>query len=177
MGKSLSLALAFALALPVASAADEAQKPKDDDDAPPPAQNLTLNPGGVYHGVAPGKDALPPHPPRLPVKKGPQRLTWSGFQMKDGTPTVFLQTTAVPDYHVAETQGALVVTLKNTAIHLRNNKRPLRLEHFDTTVTRIEAAAKGKDTRVTIHTKGKPDHEEHVEPAAGGFQFLVIELK
>jgi hypothetical protein len=166
--------LAFALVLPLVARGEE--KPKEEDDTPPPAQ-LTLNPGGVYHGVAPGKDALPPHPPKLPIKKGPQRLTWSGFQMKDGTPTVFLQTTGVPDYQVSESKGALVVTLRNTKIHLRNNRRPLRLEAWDTNVTKVEAQANGHDTRVTIHMKGAAAHKEHVEPAAGGFQFLVISLK
>ena len=60
---------------------------------------------GAYKGVAPGAQALPPHPPRLPLKKGPQRMTWPGFQVKDGVPTVFLEVTAAPEYHVEDAPG------------------------------------------------------------------------
>jgi hypothetical protein len=192
--------LALVVCLPLVVAAQDF-KPKEDDDNPPPAPKakttrpvqpveekaepapapaapLTLNPGEKYQGVAPGSEALPPHPPKLPIKRGLQRLTWSGFQVKDGVPTVFLQLTAVPDYKVDEQRGAVVVTLKNTVIHLRNNRRPLRVEAFDTAVRGVEAKSKGRDTRVTISTKdsGAPAHKERVEQAAGGFQFLVIEL-
>lgn len=165
-------------AQPAAPAATPAPAPADDESPPASSPTLTLNPEGKYQGVAPGSEALPPHPPKLPIKRGLQRLTWSGFQIKDGVPTVFLQLTAVPDYHIAEQKGAVVVTLKNTAIHLRNNRRPLRVEAFDTAVRQVEASSKGRDTRVTIHTKdaGNPAHKERVEQAAGGFQFLVIEL-
>src|SRR5205814_2231280 len=68
--------------------------------------------GDTYKGVAPGAPALPPHPPRLPLKRGPQRLTWPGFQVKDGVPTVFLEVTGAPDYSVEEAPGAVVVTLR-----------------------------------------------------------------
>ena len=80
---------------------------------------------GNYKGVAPGAQALPPHPPKLPLKKGPQRMTWSGFQVKDGVPTVFLELTSAPEYHVEDAPGEVVVTLKNTVVPLRNNRRAL----------------------------------------------------
>jgi hypothetical protein len=142
--------------------------------------NLTEKPNaeGKYKGVAPGAPALPPHPPHLPVKKGPQRMTWPGFQVKDGVPTVFLEVTALPEYHVEEAPGAVTVTLKNTTVPLRNNRRPLDVSGFKTAVQSVEAQAKGHDVRVTIKTKGaeKPQHKERVEDAAGGFHMLVIEL-
>src|SRR5262245_23829601 len=80
---------------------------------------------GAYKGVAPGAQALPPHPPKMPVRKGPQRMTWPGFQVKDGVPTVFLELTAPPQYQVEETPGAVTVTLRNTIVPLRNNRRAL----------------------------------------------------
>jgi hypothetical protein len=135
-------------------------------------------PSDGYKGVAPGAQALPPHPPKLPVKSGPQRLTWSGFQVKEGVPTVFMELTAPPDYKVDVEKNAVVVTLRNTVVPLKNNRRPLRVGAFDTAVTDVETVAKGHDTRVTIHVKGDapPSHRERVEAAAGGFQMLVIEL-
>ena len=65
---------------------------------------------GRYKGVAPGGQALPPHPPRLPLRKGPQRMTWPGFQVRDGVPTVFLEVTAAPEYRVEDAPGEVVVT-------------------------------------------------------------------
>ena len=133
---------------------------------------------GQYKGVAPGATALPPHPPKLPVKKGPQRMTWPGFQLKDGVPTVFLEVTAPPDYAVQDGPGELTVTLKNTTVPLRNNRRPLDVTGFQTSVKSVSAVAKGRDVRVTIKTTGteRPQHKERVEQAAGGFSLLVIEL-
>jgi hypothetical protein len=165
----------------VKPAAGEAKKPaaasKDETRG---NLNLTDKPAaeGQYKGVAPGAPALPPHPPRLPVKKGPQRMTWPGFQVKEGVPTVFLEVTAPPDYAVQDAPGELTVTLKNTTVPLRNNRRPLDVTAFQTSVRSVAAVAKGRDVRVTIKTAGneRPQHKERVESAAGGFSLLVIEL-
>ena len=99
--------------------------------------------------------------------------------MKAGVPTVFLEVTAVPEYHVEDSPGAVTVTLKNTVVPLKNNRRALDVNAFDTAVQAVEAAPKGHDVRVTIKTKGttKPAHHEHVQEAAGGFRLLVIELQ
>ena len=176
------------VSLLVVSAAAWAQSEPDGDDkaAAEPAAgdqgnlNLTGKGGadGSYKGVAPGAQALPPHPPRLPLKKGPQRMTWSGFQVKDGVPTVFIETTAAPDYQIMAMPGQVIVMLKNTVVPLRNNRRPLDVAAFDTAVKEVSTQAKGKDVRVTIKTKGgeRPAHHERIEDAAGGFRMLVIEL-
>src|SRR6185369_7394762 len=93
---------AWALLALVVAAGPVAAAPKpQDDDEPAPAEAAPArdaeeapasprgagepNPGG-YRGVAPGAQNLPPHPPRLPIKRGPQRMTWPGFQMRDGVP-------------------------------------------------------------------------------------------
>jgi len=160
------------------SAAAWAQSQPDDDDK----GNLNVTDKGAadgkYKGVAPGAQALPPHPAKLPLKKGPQRMTWSGFQVKDGVPTVFVEVTSAPEYHVEDAPGEVVVTLKNTVVPLRNNRRPLEVAAFDTAVKEVSTQAKGKDVKVTIKTKGteRPAHHERVEDAAGGFRMLVIEL-
>lgn len=160
-----------------AAAGDKGAKEGGDEGA-----NLNVtekgNAEGTYKGVAPGAQALPPHPPKLPLKKGPQRMTWSGFQVKEGVPTVFLEVTSAPEYRVEDEPGAVVVTLKNTVVPLRNNRRALDVRGFDTAVKEVSTAAKGRDVKVTIKTKGgdRPAHHERVEDAAGGFRMLVIEL-
>jgi hypothetical protein len=156
----------------------EGAAPSDDasDERPPPEEGQIKLNDGKYGGVAPGAQHLPPHPPRMPLRRGPQRLTWSGFQVKDGVPTVFLEVTGTPDYSVAERPGEVVVTLRNTVIPIKNNRRPLRVEAFGTAVKTVETATHGKETRVLIHTKDTMSHKERVEPAHGGFQMLLIEL-
>ena len=133
---------------------------------------------GVYKGVAPGAQALPPHPPKLPLKKGPQRMTWWDFRSRTACPTVFLEVTSAPEYHVVDAPGSVVVTLKNTVVPLRNNRRALDVTGFETAVKEVATTTQGHDVRVTIKTKGgeRPAHRERVEDAAGGFRMLVIEL-
>jgi hypothetical protein len=175
------------LALCLLAVSLTARAENDDDDGAPPAatddrlrtdESVPPAPEGSYRGVAPGAANLPPHPPKLPLKKGPQRLTWSGFQVREGVPTVFVELTGAPDYHVSEAPGALTVTLRNTVVPIKNNRRPLRVGYFNTPVREVEARNRGRDVQLVVHTKDKerPTHRERVEPAAGGFHLLVIEL-
>jgi hypothetical protein len=142
--------------------------------------DVALRPGGEaapasYQGVTPGGQNLPPKAPKLPVK-GPQRLTWPGFQVVAGVPTVFLELTGPVEWTVSESPGRLVYTLKGTTIHLRNNQRALKVAEFGTVVKEIDARPKGKDVRVTINVKQKVGHRERTADAAGGFKMLVVEL-
>lgn len=130
---------------------------------------------GAYAGVSLDGQGLPPKAPKLPLSKGPQRLTWPGFQVRDGIPTVFLQTTGTPDYAVSQTSGALLVTLHGTTIKLRNNARPLKVEAFGTDVSEVFAKPHGKDVVVTIRRTGSA-HRERVEASPGGYHLLVVEL-
>jgi hypothetical protein len=150
----------------------------DDTEAPPMRKTEKITLVGDYKGVAPGATALPPHPPRMPVRKGPQRMTWPGFQLRNGVPTVFLEVTAMPDYQIEDAPGEVTVTLKNTVVPLTNNRRPLDVTAFDTNVKMVAAKKNGRDVRVTITTRGgqRPSHRERIEDAAGGFHLLVIEL-
>ncbi len=131
-----------------------------------------------YQGIRLDGPALPPRAPHLPILHGPQRMTWSGFQIKDGVPTVFVQLTAAPDYAVSVDRGQVVVRLKNTTVKLRNNLRPLDVSDFGTQISSIVSRRAGPDTMVTISTRdaAAPTHRERVQAGAGGFQLLVIEL-
>src|SRR5258705_105390 len=66
--------------------------------------------------------------------------------------------------------------LKNTVVHLRNNRRALDVKEFKTVVKEIDARPLGRDVRVTVRLRGKASHHERVEEAAGGFKLLVVEL-
>ncbi len=60
---------------------------------------------------------------------------------------------------------------------MRNNRRPLRVEAFDSTVKNIAASKHGKDVHVVIQTKAGVSHKERTEPGANGYQLLIIEVK
>ena len=68
---------------------------------------------------------------------------------------MFVELTAPPDYKVEEHKGGLLVTLKNTVVPLKNNRRPLRVGAFDTAVTDVETHEKGRDTQVVISHQGR----------------------
>jgi hypothetical protein len=130
-----------------------------------------------YKGVAPGRTELPPSPPRLPLSAGPQRMTWPGFQAKDGKATVFLQLSGPVEYSVSERAGALVLTLHDTVVTLRNNLRPLSVEEFRTPVRRISFEARKGTVVVTVGIKGEVAHQERLEKAENGFSMLILQVQ
>ncbi|MSP60626.1 MAG: hypothetical protein EXR72_09860 [Myxococcales bacterium] len=148
--------------------------PEGGKEAPAAAEEPRLP--TTYGGVTPGAPNLPPHPPRLPIKGKQQRMTWPGFQVREGIPTVFLQLTGPVEWSVAEHPGRIVYTLKDTTVPLKNNRRPLRAGEFGTAVKDIDARPKGRDVQVTIQVKQNVGHRERTEDAAGGFKLLVVEL-
>lgn len=130
-----------------------------------------------YKGVAPGRAELPPSPPRLPLAGGPQRLTWPGFQVRDGKATVFLQLSGPVEYSVSERSGALVVTLHDTVVTLRNNLRPLSVAEFRTPVRRVSFEARKGTVVVTVAIKGEVAHQERLEKAENGFSMLILQVQ
>lgn len=156
-------------------------KPSDDRAQAQPTPFAAAGPAPVivqpvYRGVTPGSDALPPRAPKLPLKRGQQRVTWPGFQVKEGVAEVFVELTAPVEWTVEESQGRLVYTLKNATVQLRNNQRPLKVQEFGTPVTLVTARPKGRDVRLVIDVKQPVSHRERTEDAAGGFKLLVVAL-
>src|SRR5947208_11647534 len=71
--------------------AEEGYSPSEDEDSDDSAEAVKKAPplsGPVYQGVTVGSDRLPPKTPK-PSTKGPSRMTWIGFQVRDNLPTVF----------------------------------------------------------------------------------------
>lgn len=153
-----------------------------DDIALPPGMAGKGGPGLKmrYQGVAPGRAELPPHPPQLPLAGGPQRLTWPGFQIKDGVPTVFLQLSGPVEFTVEEQEKALVVTLQDTIVPLRNNLNPLRVDQFNTPVQAVRVQRKKVDKRpvavVTVSVKGPVTHKEQIVQAENGYSMFVLSV-
>ena len=128
-----------------------------------------------YQGVSPGGEHLPPRAPKLPAK-GPVRMTWPGFQVRDGVATVFLELTGDLDWSASEQPGRVVYLLRRTTVPLANNRRPLDVSAFGTVVKSVSARRKGRDVEVTVELKQKSTHRERSGDAAGGYRMLIIEL-
>ncbi len=138
-----------------------------------------------YHGVAPGRAELPPHPPKLPLGKGPQRMTFPGFQVNEGVPTVFLQLSGPVEYSVSEKPGQVLLTLHDTVVNVRNNLRPLKVEAFRTPVQQVSIInrpntkkTKNSENTVTVivEVKGQVAHQERLTMAENGYSMLVMQV-
>jgi len=152
-----------------------ANDPADGDDVPPPdaSPRVVAGPAGEYAGVRPGKVALPPNPPKA---TGQPFLTWSGFMMTDHGSRVFLQFTQPVQYSLTESAKEVVVTVKGTRIHKRNNGRMVNTRFFATPVLKVQAKQHGKDLRVTIALRKVAKPEAKLEAGEQGYQFLMLDF-
>lgn len=148
---------------------------------PAPAGTLSLRTPareGEYQGVALGSDKLPLRPKSTPPKSGPPRVVWTGFQIKDGVPTLFVELTGQVPYRIEDTPTGLLLHLEGTKATLRNHLRPLRASFFETAITDVEPKQHGKSLVVAIKRRGKGalQHRERWETAPGGYQRLIVEF-
>jgi hypothetical protein len=119
----------------------------------PPATNAEGDYGGVQPGqpkkVEPGKKAKKPPP------KG--TLSWLGFEAKDGTSEIFLQ--SIAPFEVAQrVDGSThVLTLTGVSRLGHNVWRPIDTRFFTTPVARVVAKKKGKGIEVRVTFKNAKD--------------------
>lgn len=120
------------------------------------------HPEGEYGGVQPGVSHKPettrPARPKRPPPKG--TLTWVGFEPKNGTSEVFLQSVAAFDVAQHVDKGVLVVTLTGVSRLGQNTWRPIDTRFFETPLARITAAKKGRGLEVRIAFKNPKDAKE-----------------
>ena len=160
------------------------------DQTPAPSKRKKSAPSGVvavrgepmhegeYQGVTIGADKLPPRAPKLPLKSGPPRLIWTGFQVKDGVPTLFVELTTQVPYRVVETADGVSLHLDGAKAPLRNNVRPLRLGFFDTAITDVTPKQQGKTLVLDVKRRGQGvlPHRERWQAGPGGYQLLLVEF-
>lgn len=108
---------------------------------------------GVYGGVAPGQPQAKPEPRPTRTKKPPTKgtLSWIGFEAKDGSAQVFLQSVAPFEATQKIENGALVIHLSLTKLGA-NAGRQVDTRFFDNPIAMIRAhkAKRGVDVRVTF---------------------------
>ncbi len=107
----------------------------------------------MYRGVIPGTRDSVSHLEKAAKKgkTGANELLWIGFQARDQSTRVFVQTAREANYSMdTNAEGAVVLTFTDTKLAARNFSRFIDTSFFNRNVTRIESKKKGKDVIVTI---------------------------
>jgi len=144
------------------------------------AQEVTPTPAGPravgsYAGVTPGTGNLPPRAPRQPSEA--RLMTWPGFQARpDGASRFFIQTTQPVVHEMRVETGRVVILLKQTRLHLRNNRRPLETRYFNTPVSRAWIERRGHDLAFVLELRAQATPVVSTQPAENGYHYLFVEL-
>lgn len=114
----------------------------------------------------------------LPVPKDePPKLMWTGFSPNDAGGEIFLQTTRPVVHDLAVTSGGgarLVVLLRNTRIHARNNARAIDTSFFPTPVGRVSARQRKRDVELTISLRKSVVPVVRTAEGPAGTHLLVL---
>ena len=107
---------------------------------------------GPYLGVQPGANDSAPGKTDARSRGAIRQVTWVGFQMKGPGGRVFIQSTESPQYDVVASDALeVVLELKKSRLHTRNEGRPLDTTFFPTAVQKVTAKQlRGNVVRVTI---------------------------
>lgn len=118
-------------------------------------EKLDLKPEEMYRGVIPGtRDEVDHLDSVKKTTRGANQLTWIGFQPRDQSTRVFLQTVSEPVYEVSNQGSTVVLTLSNTKLSARNFSRFIDTTYFDRIVDRIESKQIDRTTvQVTVQLK------------------------
>src|SRR6201999_1294333 len=83
-------------------------------------------------------------------------MTFAGFRsFDDGTSLVFVELSAPATVNVRKTRGAVIYTLENTKVPLRNNRNPLLTIDFSSIVKRATIKQRKKAVELTIELKAE----------------------
>lgn len=132
-------------------------------------------PVGSYAGVAPGSGNTAPRSPS--PEAGRLLMTWPGFQQRpDGASRFFLQTTQAVQVEQRSEQGRFVLVLKDTGLHLRNNRRPLETRYFNTPVEAARIERRGRDLAFVMELRAPVTPVVSQERASTGYNFVFLEF-
>ena len=117
----------------------------------PSSEDQTLR-TRYYLGVQPGSNDVAPGKKDVRSRGAIKQVTWVGFKMSGLVGRVFIQSTESPEYDViASDPLEVIIELRNSRLHTKNEGRPLDTTFFPTAVQSITAKQlRGNKTRVTI---------------------------
>lgn len=130
---------------------------------------LTINPIGSYAGVDLDGRNIPPFAVVSPEINSAV-LTWTGFGMRPGRASrVFFKLSSdVTDYVVDQQGKRIVITLPNTTINVRNNRRRLDTRYFDTPVIEVKVRRDKSSTKISILLREEATPTISIQPIGAG---------
>ncbi len=128
-----------------------------------------------YNGLAPGAASASPLP-KPNLNTWGSKLMWTGFQMTPGGSRLFFQTSSPVGYDVKPGGKAVMLTLRNCRVHLKNNQRGLDTRYFATPVRAVSLKQRRKDVEIHIGLKAAAAAEPKVEPGPDGTSFVVLDF-
>jgi OOP family OmpA-OmpF porin len=106
---------------------------------------------------------------------GPALVTFEGFRsFDDGTSLVFVELSGPVTVDVKKAHGAIVYTLENAKVPVRNNRNPLLTIDFSSIVRRATIAQKKKSVELSISLKADLEPEQRLVQRGGA---TVLEIR
>ncbi|MCS6798449.1 MAG: hypothetical protein NZ898_07960 [Myxococcota bacterium] len=139
--------------------------------APAPSEP---RPVGAYTGVVPG---MTNPPPMRPANPRPAVVTWPGFQSRpDGASRVFVQTSAPVRTEIVRQGSAHVLLLRDCSVGLRNHRRPLETQYFETPVLRVHLERRGRDVAVVMQMRAEATPTVSASTGPDGLHYVYVEF-
>jgi hypothetical protein len=131
-----------------------------------------------YAGLSLAPQAKNPLPP---PKEDPPSLIWTGFTPGEAGAggEIFLQTTRRIEHDISVAKAvpgrsALLVVLRNTRIHARNNARKIDTSFFATPVNGVVARQRKRDVELVISLKEAVAPQVRRQPGPDGSELIVL---
>lgn len=169
-GYKISLAFIVAAILVAQFVSAQSDEWRDASEAKKPELKLVQD----YKGTVPGTGNNLPKVEELKGKKGTW-VTWPGFVMTgDGGSRIFLQTTKSLEYKQTAKGKKIILTFKNTKVHLWNNSNPLITSHFNTPVKKVYLKRKRKQVDMIIELKSEAEPTIVQTEVGDGYHYLFV---
>lgn len=131
-----------------------------------------------YGGLVPGRDGRVPGLGGRMARLARDRVVvaWPGFQVTPEGSRIFVAVTAQPTIVTERAPGRWIYRLQNAVVLLRNNRRPLETEAFDTPVRRAWLRQRGRDVELVIELRADAEPRMTHQSDGTGLQYVFIDF-
>jgi pyruvate/2-oxoglutarate dehydrogenase complex dihydrolipoamide acyltransferase (E2) component len=132
-----------------------------------------------YGGIVPGRE-VPPGLARRATQRAARQarvvVAWPGFQTTPHGSRIFLAVTATPTVVPERAPGRLIYRLRNAAVPVSNNRRPLITSAFETPVERAYLRPRGRDVDLVIELRAPAEPTLSQQTGSDGLQYLFLDF-
>lgn len=129
---------------------------------------------GEYRGVTPGRENPPPQEARARAASSTV-ATWPGFEARGGG-RFFIQVTGNTTPSISASEGRVEVLLPNTTTHLRNTRRWLRTQFFNTPVLRARLEVRGENLAFVMVLRDQVTPQLSSAAGDNGYRFVYVDF-